>query len=278
MKSLDIKTLLKDRDPDPIAFSDATPTLAWGDETFSRHFYELHTRGDGDTGQEVEKVVKWLGLEGGEHILDLGCGGGRTLEALAALGMTGAGIDIGPFPVSVARECLADFSMDVELGDMRTSLPQGPFDAVVCLFGQLTCFEEKEAQHILENARKSLKPGGQLFLEMYLGPQMLEAMDGMLDWMSTDRWLGGTFPQLVLDEHLVNWDRNTYIRRSYVLGLSAKAPPLQTFIQCSEIYDETRLEELLERSGFQLRRLYGDWDETPFDDESFNMIALATAI
>lgn len=59
------------------------------------------TRG---TAAEVAALVDRLGLGAGTRILDVGCGTGRHLRALAAEhGCTGLGIDVSPALVEVAR-------------------------------------------------------------------------------------------------------------------------------------------------------------------------------
>lgn len=276
MTLVEVHSLLADRDPDPIAFSPATPPLPWGEGDFSRRFFECHTRGEVASHQEAQLLWETLSLKAGQRVLDLGCGGGRTLSILAEAGVGGAGIDIGPYPIQVAKEALAGKDIACHLGDMRQALPEGPFDAAYCIFGQLTCFPEAEAVGILKKVRESLKPGGKLFLEFYLGPQLLLVMDGLQEWMVKDEWLGGRYPQLILDEHIVNWQRATYVRRSYVIALEGGGPHLESFVQCSEIYDAPRVESLLAQAGFEVEALMGDWDGEPFEEDlSMNLLVLA---
>lgn len=266
---------LRHRERAPRAFDAERRGLPWEDPAFSRAFYELHTRDDEDTRVEVDACARWLKLVRGQRVLDLGCGGGRTLEALAERGIFGAGIDIGPWPAKVAREALASYPVEILEGDMRTELPEGPFDAALCLFGQLTTFPEADALTILRRAAGALGPGGQILLELYLGPALLDAVDGMESWTVTDRWMGGEYPQLLLDEHHVDLDAAEYVRTTWVVAMGDKGPPLQRFVQGSEVYDEARLADLLGRAGFYITALFGDWEGSVFDEDSINLIAVA---
>lgn len=266
---------LMDRDPSPDAFDPARPGLPWSDPDFSRRFFEVHTRGASDTRVEVAALWKWLGLKRGQRVLDLGCGGGRTLEALAAREVGGGGVDIGPWPLEVARQVLTGTPMQVWQQDFREGLPPGPFDAAFCLYGQLTTLPEAEARRVLTHTHAALRPGGHLLLELYLGPATLVAIDGMENWTPMEVWLGGEYPQVVLDEHIVDWDASTYVRRSYALALGAGGPPLLEFFQGSEIYDEARLKGVLEACGFRLTAAYGDWEGTPLGEDGPNFIAVA---
>ena len=219
--------------------------------------------------------MDWLGLAAGDSVLDLGCGGGRNLLGLARRGIVGAGVDVGPYPVQIARESLAPYPMKIMLADMRASVPSGPFDAAVCLYGQITTFPVDEALAILQNTAKALAPGGQLVLELYLGPAMLDALESMESWTVTDRWMTGEYPQLVLDEHYVNWDAAEYVRTSWVIAMEDQGRNLEMVRQGSVIYDAQSLRGLLELAGFELTTLYGDYEGSEFDEDSVNMIAVA---
>ena len=86
-------------------------------------------------------TVARLGLAPGDSVLDLGCGAGASAIAAArAVGPTGSvvAVDVAAPLLDLARRRAANeglTNLDFRLGDARsTGLPDGSFDAVVCVF------------------------------------------------------------------------------------------------------------------------------------------------
>ena len=89
-------------------------------------------------------------LPAGALILDMGAGGGETVELLRRKGYAVRGLDLAP------RSGL------VEQGDfLHTSFPEKSFDAVI---SQCAFYVSGDAGGALREARRILKPGGKLLL------------------------------------------------------------------------------------------------------------------
>ena len=92
--------------------------------------------GDGgvDEAVWVDRLV--AGLRAGVSILDVGCGSGWPMgAALLERGLQVTGVDASPGLIAHAQATLPTGVWSV--GDMRVSLPPGPFDGVLawhCLF------------------------------------------------------------------------------------------------------------------------------------------------
>ena len=120
------------------------------------------------TSQEVDFVVQALGLDVGDHILDVGCGPGRHAHELARRGMVVHGVDISQRFVELASESAPEGATFVRM-DARSMPFQAEFDAAVCLcqgaFGLMTADGENEA--VLAGIASALKPGGSLALSAF---------------------------------------------------------------------------------------------------------------
>lgn len=121
-----------------------------------------HTKG---TRQEIDHLVRVLGLAPGMRVLDVGCGPGRHAHELARRGIACHGIDISASFIELARRdapALATF----DRLDARRMPFDASFDAAICLcqggFGMMTGPGEDEA--VLAGLRRSLRAGGRLAL------------------------------------------------------------------------------------------------------------------
>jgi SAM-dependent methyltransferase len=108
----------------------------------------------------------WLRREvaPGARVLDYGCGYGRTLGELWALGYRNTvGIDFSAAMIARGRKEHPD--LDLRLVEaLPVHEPDGSFDAVL-LLAVLTCIARDQAQdELLSEVRRLLRPGGVLVL------------------------------------------------------------------------------------------------------------------
>ena len=90
------------------------------------------------------------------RLLEVGCGSGKQLEAMAQAGWIVRGVDFDPQAVAVAHSR----GLDVALGDVRTlELPGASFDAIVMAHVLEHVFDPVG---LLTECARLLKPGGKL--------------------------------------------------------------------------------------------------------------------
>ncbi len=120
------------------------------------------------TANEVDAVVRWLGLEPGMRVLDVGCGPGRHAHELARRGMIVHGVDISQRFVDLAHEGAPDGATFERL-DARSLPFESEFDAAICLcqgaFGLMTAGGHDE--DVVQGIARSLVPGGRLALSAF---------------------------------------------------------------------------------------------------------------
>lgn len=113
----------------------------------------------------IADLASKLRLRPGMEVIEFGCGAGAFLLSLTrcCTGLRINGIDYAPELVERARKALAG---GFSVGDMRASphLPSAGFD-LVCSFGTMMYLNSPaEAEKALDEMRRVLRPGGEIFL------------------------------------------------------------------------------------------------------------------
>jgi trans-aconitate methyltransferase len=125
-------------------------------QTWNTEGYEKNARFVSDLGAPV---LELLAPENGEHILDVGCGDGVLTKRIAELGCKVVGLDSSADLVASARrlglEIVQKSAYDMDFGPR--------FDAV---FSNAALHWMKDADRVIANVAKALRPGGRFVAEM----------------------------------------------------------------------------------------------------------------
>lgn len=112
------------------------------------------------------------------NILDVGCGLGQNLIALAKRGGRGYGLDISPAMLKKAKKIIHDNGVDelitLQLGDMRdfTAFSDIEFDVILSVYSMEYLAGVQELRTVIHNLFKRLKRGG-LFLMCFSHPSQV---------------------------------------------------------------------------------------------------------
>jgi SAM-dependent methyltransferase len=224
----------------------------------------------------------------GGPLLELGCGTGRVLVPLARAGFEVTGLDLSSEMLERCRAKLRSEPPHVRERVRLIETDMTAFDlgrrfaAITCPFGgfqqlrtvgqQLTC---------LDRCRSHLLPGGSLVLDLpnpdpapaaYARdePAGSEATAESVDWSDGRRirwWVTVTGY-----ERAEQW--NECELTFDVVEASGATRRVTETIALRYVF-RYELEHLLVRAGFRVVALYGDYDRSPFGDESPAMIAVA---
>lgn len=240
---------------------------------------------DGEYAAYADDLPMLLGLAQQAHgpLLELGCGTGRALVPLAQAGFEIDGIDSSPAMLALARAkvtAVRGMEKHVRLidGDFTAPLSAGRYRFAFALMNTFLHLEDQESQlAALQSWRRALAPGGLLLIDVF-SPDVAElaSLNGRLEWDRT-------------------WTDPATGRQVMKL-LARTVDPAEQSMQVSHIYDEMdgdgtvrrsvasfelrylwrfEAELLLEKAGFEVEALYGDWEMGDYDSASDRMIFVA---
>lgn len=234
----------------------------------------------------TEDLDFWLGLaeEHGSPILELGCGTGRVLLNLARRGHAVTGLDNSddmlerlraklaaasgrhlPAPPVLVHAALEDFTLDQVFA--LALLPYNTFMHLLTTDAQLD---------VLARIRRHLRPGGALAMDLPNPGEVYAATEQGLTLERTfadgDRTVQ-QFSSITLDRAAqlahITWNYDSTGPGGDVLRTIVPLTLRYTFPA------EMRL--LLERTGFTLLHLHGDYTGAPFADGAPRMVVVAAA-
>jgi len=215
--------------------------------------------------------------QAGGPVLEVGCGTGRLLLPLVEAGVKVTGVDTSPAMLARARRKLGDRVTLIE-GDMRTVSLPGRYTLVIIsinTFMHLLTTADQLAG--LSNLACHLAPGGRLILDLPAGDELAhQDPDARLTLEQTflDPDTGRRVMKLVASQ--VDWAMQrqeiTYVYDELLDGGSVRRTVVPMTLRHVFRYE---LLLLLEKAGYRLEALYGDYDLSPYGEGGPRMIAMA---
>lgn len=238
----------------------------WYQAAFGEHYLDVYAHRDAAAAAtEVDFILKVLALRPGARVLDLACGAGRHLEALADAGCKAIGLDLSAALLRQAR----GRGLTVVRADMRTiPLADESQDAVVNLFTSFGYFaDDAENARVLDEIARVLRPGG-VFL---------------IDHINATRIESRLVPETRRDtgEHVIIERRRLDHRRRRVeksVEVSrAKDTPAETlrYEERVRYYTSDEFAELLRAVGLEPQQWFGSLQGDAFGPNADRMVALA---
>jgi len=221
----------------------------------------------------------------GSPILELACGTGRVVMALARAGYKVTGLDLSEPMLAIARQHLAQepdnrVRRRVQLvnADMRSfSIPQRfslAFYAVNS-FMHLTSTEEQIQS--LACVREHLVEGGLVIVDLYNPDQAL--LTESIGHLVYERTLRDPMDNTLITKMVSSWvDRGSQINHMLFLydRIGANNTIQRQVATISQRYlYRYEAELVLRQAGFQIEQVYGSYELDPFAANSLKMIIVA---
>lgn len=228
---------------------------------------------------EASNIMAMLGLAGrvagvhghpGDFVLDLPCGVGRHAVELAKCHVNVTGVDrYQPYLVEAEKAASAqNVQLELIREDMRKFVREAYFDAVINMYTSFGYFESHaDEMRTLSNFFQSLKPGGQLLMEM-AGKEVIAMNFQKRAWFPID-----DRGSVVLEEReIVDHWRRIRTRWTYFPANSN-----DRFERTSDIrmFSAGELIMMLEQTGFVDCQVFGTLKGAPYDNKAKRLIVKA---
>jgi len=217
-------------------------------------------------------------------VLELGCGTGRVAIPIARSGVETVGVDSSTAMLDVARGKarhlgLGDDSLRLVLADMRElSLDRQFALAIIPFRGFLALLTVEDQRRTLNQIREHLAPGGRLAFDIFVPDLNMLLQEGDTAYHLrdvTDPESGATY---------VLWQQSSFDNHNQIVSTRLIVEELNAAREVvRRIYRDFQLRyahrwevyHLLVACGFEVVELYGDFDRSPFDEGSNEMVWLA---
>jgi SAM-dependent methyltransferase len=215
--------------------------------------------------------------QAGGPVLEVGCGTGRLMLPLVEAGIDVTGVDPSPAMLSVARKKLRSQAPLIE-GDMRTvALPRRYALIIVSINTFMHLLTTTDQLDALVNLARHLSLGGRLIIDLPAGDELAhQDPDGRLTLEQTflDPDTGHRVMKLVASR--IDWATQrqdiTYVYDELLDGGGVRRTVVPMTLRHVFRYE---LLLLLDRAGYSLETLYGDYDLSPYGEGGPRMIAVA---
>lgn len=148
--------------------------------------------------RRLDRIVAMLGLSGGEHVLEIGCGWGALAERLAREGCRVTAITLSPAQLETARQRIAKAGLaervSLHLQDYRDI--SGQFDRIVSI-EMIEAVGHAYWPSYFATLQRSLRPGGCAVLQaITIDDTVFEAYRQGTDFIQRYIFPGGCLPSV----------------------------------------------------------------------------------
>ena len=243
----------------PASSAQGGEKIPWDEPEFSRRMLNNHLSQDHDWASRrqnlISRHVDWLAanLSPASRVLDLACGPGFYTQSLAALGHKCTGVDFSPASIEYARRQARDAGLSINYvqEDIRIFESVKRFDCVIFVFGEFNVFTRGDAEAILSNCARHLKPGGLLVVEGHTFEAVRETGLAAASWWTSgdDSGVLSARPHMCLQENFWDEEKAVALTRYYILD--AESHEVRVYMSSMNGYSFSAYGDLFQNAGFE---------------------------
>ena len=242
--------------------------IPWWKQLFAGDYQAFFQKPPEEIHREVDFIADALQLRNGMNILDVGCGPGRHALELAARKYRVTGIDISRKLIHAARRKAEDSQISGATfirADMRHMTFTRAFDAAISVFTSFGYFSEADNERVIRNVASALRPGGRFLLDII-----------NKDWLIANfqKSRTSTSENVTMTEIVDHFDPDSGIFSSTWI-FERDGQETGRFTPTLKIYSQEEITILLEKCGFQIEKLMGDYTGSDFTPQSPRAVIVA---
>ncbi|OQY27070.1 MAG: hypothetical protein B6244_11745 [Candidatus Cloacimonetes bacterium 4572_55] len=241
--------------------------MNWYTEAFTGDYLTVYSHRNRDEAQrQIRFVLEHVGHFPGQIVLDLACGNGRHALELTEQGYRVVGLDLSTHLLSEVRVVAADRrALSLICGDMRyLPFKEDSFDLILSMFTSFGYFDvDDENISVLSEVARLLKPGGSFFMD-YLNPERVKSS---LIPESIRRDHG----MLIKEKRRINEEKQR-VEKEIILEKKGQQTRYRESVR---LFSHVELIEILSSVGLTVIRKFGDYESSPFSDQSSRMILIS---
>lgn len=246
----------------------AASPVEWFREAFNEEYRLVYAARTNEQAQdETACIVRALGIQTGDRVLDLCCGHGRHLQAFRQRGLSAVGLDLSLPLLREFRDSFASGAADIVQGDMRRLPFDGCFDVVVNFFTSFGYFEfEIDHQRVVHELAGTLKPKGRFSLDLMNAARAVRTLVP-----TTERQVAGF---TVIENR--RYDKLRRRIEKDVTLRDTRGETAKSYTESVRVFSTDEITALLANAGLRVDRLLGDFTDAPYHDDSARMIILGS--
>lgn len=258
-------------------------TKNWWQKIFNETYLLIYSDNEAYNQKIAEFIIKALKLKPGDKVLDLACGYGRISFPLVKRGILVIGVDLSNYFIKLAQNKLKNLKLkNIKFvkGDIRKIKFKNKFDAVISIFTSFGYFEkEEENLKVIHKVYESLKNGGKFLLDLENPAWFLKTVifkPGFFIDKDTN------FPTSLFRRKiskLKNFDdiyKYDYFCNRIIIEQSFYYKNKKIKYGASfKLYSLDEIKIILEKVGFKITKVYGNYDTEKYTKTSPRMIIVA---
>ena len=220
----------------------------------------------------------------GGPVLELGCGTARVALPMAEAGLDVVGLDSSSAMLGAARRKMQRLagrggSLSLVQGDMRQFSLYQRFNLVIIPFrGFLSLLAVEDQMRTLDKVKRHLAPGGKLIFNIFVPDLNMLVQEGDVPYHFRDVTDPDSGARLVL------WHQSSYDNHNQIINARQIVEELdEEGVVGRRLYRDFQLRyvhrweahHLLRLCGYEVLDLFGDFDRSPFDETSTEMVWVA---